>query len=136
MGCVIFVRGAGVSHTIEPGCQLEFELSGARPGVASLHCNIISSKHAQHTVEFTRVPVCCWSPCSGAQIPASCVLACYWSMAVCYWGSSQSQTTTQLAGIWAPLHGDQQHTGTLVHYPNQFSWFHRNKMYLHGEGID
>ena len=65
---------------------------------------------------FTRVPVCCWSPCSGAQIPASCVLACYWSMAVCYWGSSQSQTTTQLAGIWAPLHGDQQHTGTLVIY--------------------
>ena len=35
-------------------------------------------------------------------------------MAVCYWGSSQSQTTTQLAGIWAPLHWDQQHTGTLV----------------------
>ena len=62
----------------------------------------------------TRVPVCCWSPCSGAQIPASCVLACYWSMAVCYWGSSQSQTTTQLAGIWVPLHWDQQHTGTLV----------------------
>ena len=51
---------------------------------------------------------------SGAQIPASCVLACYWSMVVCYWGISQSQTTTQLAGIWAPLHGDQQHTGTLV----------------------
>ena len=35
-------------------------------------------------------------------------------MAVCYWGSSQSQTTTQLVGIWAPLHGDQQDTGTLV----------------------
>ena len=50
MGCVIFVRGAGVSHTIEPGCQLEFELSGARPGVASLHCNIISSKHADSGV--------------------------------------------------------------------------------------
>ena len=65
---------------------------------------------------ITRVPVCCWSPCSGTQITASCVLACYWSMAVCYWGSSQSQTTTQLAGIWAPLHGDQQHTGTLVIY--------------------
>ena len=68
----------------------------------------------QRCTAFTRVPVCYWSPCSGAQIPASCVLACYWSMAVCYWGSSQSQTTTQLAGIWAPLHGDQQHTGTLV----------------------
>ena len=51
---------------------------------------------------------------SGAQIPASCMLACYWSMVVCYWGISQSQTTTQLAGIWAPLHGDQQHTGTFV----------------------
>ena len=62
----------------------------------------------------TRVPCCCWSPDSGAQIPASCVLACYWSITVCYWGTSQSQTTTQLAGIWAPLHGDQQHTGTLV----------------------
>ena len=42
----------------------------------------------------TRVPVCCWSPCIGAQIPASCMLACYWSMAVCYWAISQSKTTT------------------------------------------
>ena len=24
----------------------------------------------------TRVPVCCWSPCSGAQIPTSCVVVC------------------------------------------------------------
>ena len=56
---------------------------------------------------------------SGAQIPAICVLACYWSMVVCYWGISQSQTTTQLAGIWAPLHGDQQHSGTLVHCKTQ-----------------
>ena len=28
----------------------------------------------------TRFPVCCWSPCSGAKIPASCVLAFYWSI--------------------------------------------------------
>ena len=47
---------------------------------------------------FTRVPVCCWTSCSGAFPPPICVLACYWSMAVCYWGISQSQTTTQLAG--------------------------------------
>ena len=28
----------------------------------------------------TKVPVCCWSPspCSGAQIPASCVVVCDW----------------------------------------------------------
>ena len=78
MGCVIFVRGAGVSHTIEPGCQLEFELSGARPGVASLHCNIISSKHAHSGVHKGSCVLLV--PMSGAQIPASCVLACYWSM--------------------------------------------------------
>ena len=59
-------------------------------------------------------------------IPASCVLACYWSMAVRYCGSSQSQTTTQLAGIWAPLHGDQQHTGTLVIY----CWFAGTPLWL------
>ena len=81
----------------------------------TLHCQCqCSGGKCFHWRSLTRVPACCWSPCSGAQIPASCVLACYWSMAVCYWGSSQSQTTTQLAGIWAPLHGDQQHTGTLV----------------------
>ena len=62
----------------------------------------------------TRVLVCCRTSYSGAFPPPSCVLACYWSMVVCYWSISQSQTTTQLAGIWAPLHGDQQHTGTLV----------------------
>ena len=27
---------------------------------------------------------------------------------------NQYQANTQLAGIWVPLHGDQQHTGTLV----------------------
>ena len=47
--------------------------------------------------------MCCRTSCSGAFPPPSCVLACYWSMVVCYWGISQSQTTTQLAGIWAPL---------------------------------
>ena len=26
----------------------------------------------------TRVPVCCWSPFSGAQIPASCVVVYDW----------------------------------------------------------
>ena len=62
----------------------------------------------------TRVLVCCRTSCSGAFPPPSFVLACYWSMVVCYWSISQSQTTTQLAAIWAPLHGDQQHTGTLV----------------------
>merc|ERR1712155_373675 len=84
------------------------------PTGAIVHTLQQVSPHMSYNRKYTRVPVCCWSPCSGAQIPANCVLACYWSMAVCYWGSSQSQTTTQLAGIWAPLHGDQQHTGTLV----------------------
>ena len=73
--------------------------------------NVYDIKH-----ESTRVPVCCWSLCIGAQIPASCVLACYWSMAVCYWGSSQSQTTTQLAGFRSHYMGTSN-TGTLVRRP-------------------
>ena len=91
-------------------------LTNAMPNVRTpeLWTTALIFAEPQKEWEVTRVPVCCWSPCSGAQIPASCVLACYWSMAVCYWGSSQSQTTIQLAGIWAPLHGDLQHTGTLV----------------------
>ena len=74
--------------------------------------------HIRETVAHSNYSQESLNVASGAQIPASCVLACYWSMVVCYWGISQSQTTTQLAGIWAPLHGDQQHTGTLVKMSN------------------
>ena len=70
---------------------------------------------------FTRVPVCCWTSCSGAFPPPICVLACYWSMAVCYWGISQSQTTTQLAGNKHHYLKSKQHKRILVSHLSHLS---------------
>ena len=68
------VRSVLSSNTMETELRMN-KLKTPVPIIAGL-CVYLYCK-IYHT---TKVPVCCWSPspCSGAQIPASCVVVCDW----------------------------------------------------------